>query len=200
GWNVMDIVKQLQKLAAGRVAFTTIPVLDESGSSDDGMQSVVRVDPAQLQAFVKGLLTDQAQGKTQQLAYTPSKTTADVLNDSDIGGLAAAVSAVLTGNGFTAGAVGNNVDGHVSGSQVQAANGDDPGAQAVAKQLGGLPIVANPTVAPGSVRVVLAADYTDPGSGLEGARLAPSEVASDPDAPPPSPILTAGGDKAECVN
>jgi LCP family protein required for cell wall assembly len=31
GWDIMDFVNQLQKLAAGRIAFATIPVLDESG-------------------------------------------------------------------------------------------------------------------------------------------------------------------------
>ncbi len=207
GWDVMDFVKQLQKLATGSVAFATIPVLDESGWSDDGTQSVVRVDPAQVQDWVKGLLNDQAQGKTEQLAYTPSKTTADVLNDSDIGGLAAAVSDVLTNNGFTTGTIGNNESGHVSGSQVQAAKADDPGAQAVSKQLGGLPIVANPSVPPGTVRVVLAADYTGPGSGLDGNNSATTPSVStaaaeptDSNAPPPSPILTAGSDNPECVN
>jgi LCP family protein required for cell wall assembly len=206
GWDVMDFVKQLQKLAAGSVAFATIPVLDESGWSDDGMQSVVRVDPAQVQGWVKGLLNDQAQGKTEQLAYTPSKTTADVLNDSDIGGLAAAVSEILTNNGFAAGTVGNNDAGHVSGSEVQAAKPDDLGAQAVAKQLGGLPVVPNPGVRPGTVKVVLAADYTGPGSGLGGSSQAtPSEATAaagttDSTAPPPSPILTAGSDNPACVN
>jgi hypothetical protein len=80
------------------------------------------------------------------------------------------------------------------------------GAQAVAKDLGGLPVIANASVPPGSVRVVLANDYTGPGSGLgDGpAPMAASSAAksgsSNPDAPPPSPILTAGNDHPECVN
>src|SRR6201994_452967 len=84
GWDVMDFVQQLQKLAGGNVAFATIPVLDGAGWSDDGMQSVVRVDPHQVQDFVGGLLHDQEQGKTAELAYTPAKTTASVANDTDI--------------------------------------------------------------------------------------------------------------------
>src|SRR5271165_1846056 len=63
GWDIMDYIKALENLAAGSVAFATIPVLDESGWSDDGTQSVVRVDPAQVQEWVKGLLNNQAQGK-----------------------------------------------------------------------------------------------------------------------------------------
>jgi glycyl-tRNA synthetase beta subunit len=61
GWDVMDFLKQLQKLAAGHVAFATIPVLAEDGWSDDGMQSVVRLDPAQVKEWVSGLLQDQAE-------------------------------------------------------------------------------------------------------------------------------------------
>ena len=209
GWDVMDFVQQMQKLAGGNVAFATIPVLDGAGWSDDGMQSVVRVDPHQVQEWVGGLLHDQAQGKTEELAYTPAKTTANVVNDTDINGLAAAVSDVLSGKGFATGTVGNNEGGHVKSSQVRAAKTDDPGAQEVARELGGLAVVADASLAPGSVRVVLANDYTGPGSGLSGGGLnsqaAPARVsnagsAADPNVPAPSPILTAGSDKPECIN
>src|SRR6201991_2830589 len=96
GWDVMDFVQQLQKLAGGKVAFATVPVLDGAGWSDDGMQSVGRVDADQVQDWVASLLNDQSQGKTEELAYTPAKTSADVVNDTDINGLAAAVSNVLS--------------------------------------------------------------------------------------------------------
>ena len=169
GWDIMDFAEQLQKLAAGNVAFATIPILEEAGWSDDGMQSVVRVDPSQVKEWVAGLLHDQDEGKTEELAYTPSKTTVDVVNDTDINGLAAAVSQVLTNKGFATGTTGNNEGGHVTGSQVQAAKADDLGAQAVSKELGGLPVVENASVSPGSARVVLAGDYTGPGSAWTAA-------------------------------
>ncbi|MCV7409375.1 LytR family transcriptional regulator [Mycobacterium florentinum] len=204
GWDVMDFVQQLQKLAGGNVAFATIPVLDGAGWSDDGMQSVVRVDAHQVQDWVAGLLHQQDQGKTEEIAYTPAKTTATVVNDTDINGLAAAVSDVLSSKGFTTGAAGNNDGGHVKSSQVRANKPDDMGAQEVAKELGGLPVVPDASLAPGSVRVVLANDYTGPGSGLSGSTTAPARVtnqsATDPNVPAPSPILTAGSDKPECIN
>jgi hypothetical protein len=206
GWDIMDFVNQLQKLAAGKIAFATIPVLDESGWSDDGMHSVVRVDPHQVQDWVGGLLQGQAKGKTEELAYSPGKTSASVLNDTDVNGLAASVSEVLTSKGFSTGKVGNNDTAHVSRSQVQAANADDVGAKAIAKELGGLPVVGSTSVPQGTVRVVLGNDYTGPGSGLGdgGSRATPagsSNSGSDKsDAPPPSPILTAGSDHPECVN
>jgi len=210
GWDVMDFVQQMQKLAGGKVAFATVPVLDGAGWSDDGMQSVVRVDPHQVADWVASLLNDQAQGKTEELSYTPAKTTANVVNDTDINGLAAAVSDVLSAKGFSTGTVGNNDGGHVKSSQVRAAKTDDLGAQQIATELGGLPVVADNSLAPGSVKVVLADDYTGPGSGLSGsgtimpAKLsdqgATAAVAADPNVPAPSPILTAGSDKPECIN
>ncbi len=206
GWDIMDFVQQLSKLAGGNVAFATIPVLDGAGWSDDGMQSVVRVDPHQVQDWVGGLLHDQSEGKTEQIAYTHAKPTTTVVNDTDINGLAAAVSEVLSSKGFTAGNVGNSDGTHVKASQVRAAKADDLGAQEVAKELGGLPVVADGSIPQGAVRVVLANDYTGPGSGLSGAgSVAPAAVSnggggSNPNVPPPSPILTAGSDKPECIN
>ena len=206
GWDVLDFVQQLSSLAGGKVAFATIPVLDGAGWSDDGMQSVVRLDPHQVADWVGGLLHDQAQGKTDALAYTPAKTTASVVNDTDINGLAAAVSEVLNSKGFTTGAIGNNEGGHVKTSQVRAAAADDPGATLVARDLGGLPVVADSSIAVGTVRVVLANDYTGPGSGLGGdvsataARVSDAAAVVDPNVPAPSPILTAGSDKPECID
>jgi hypothetical protein len=206
GWDVMDFLTQLQKLAAGNVAFATIPVLAEDGWSDDGMQSVVRVDPEQVQQRVSGLQQDQSEGKTAQVAYSPDKTTVDVVNDTDINGLAGAVSERLGVSGFQPGAIGNNDKAKVTESQVQAAAGDDPGAQAVARELGGLPVVSDSALPAGTVRVVLADDYAGPGSGLDGtlptgetidkaAADAPAE-----DMPLLSPVITAGSDDPKCVN
>jgi LCP family protein required for cell wall assembly len=204
GWNIMEFVDQLQKLAAGNVAFATIPVLQEDGWSDDGMQSVVRVDPDSVRDWVNGLLKDQDEGKTEVIAYSPDKTTTEVVNDSDINGLAAAVSDVLTGKGFIEGHVGNNEAERVPSSQVQAAKSDDLGAQAVSRDLGNLQIVENAAVPPGTVRVVLADDYTGPGSGLgtEDTGQTVDQASGDAavEAPLPSPVLTAGSDDPACVS
>lgn len=205
GWDVVQFAEQLQKLAAGNVAFATIPVLDENGWSDDGMQSVVRLDANQVHEWVDSLLQDQDQGKTEELAYTPAKTAAEVVNATDINGLAAAVSAALTNKGFVPGPVGNHDAGVLETSQVLANKVDDLGAQAVSKDLGGLPIAEDPSVPPGVVRVVLGNDYTGPGAGLDGidptlATADPAATGSTDGAPPPSPIITAGSDNPDCVD
>lgn len=216
GWDIMDFVKQLQEVAAGSVAFATIPILREDGWSDDGMQSVVRIDPDHVKEWVNGLLDEQAQGNTEKVAYSPDKTTVDVVNDTDINGLAAAVSDVLTGGGFVPGAVGNHEGPGVANSQVRAPSVDDLGAQAVSKSLGNLPVIEDPSMAPGTVRVVVSDDYTGPGSGLEGTTPSADAASSEwyqgyqgddlvsptesTPPPPPSPIITAGSDDPQCVN
>ena len=68
GWDIMQFAEQLQKLAAGNVAFATIPVLDENGWSDDGMQSVVRVDSNQVHEWVASLLQGRLQRTDWQCA------------------------------------------------------------------------------------------------------------------------------------
>ena len=207
GWNIMDFVQQLQKLAAGSVAFATIPIIREDGWSDDGMQSVVRVDPGEVRSWVSSLLSDQDQGKTEELTYSPQTTTVEVINSTDVNGLAASVSQVLSHKGFIPGNTGNHEGAPPAASQVQAAKADDLGAQQVSKDLGGLPVTEDASLAPGSVRVVLADDYTGPGSGLDGsdAGVTPAyaeDTGSGDEAPPPppSPIITAGSDDPKCVN
>lgn len=215
GWDIMDFVKQLQGIAAGSVAFATIPILREDGWSDDGMQSVVRIDPNQVKEWVNSLLTEQAEGHTDKVAYSPDKTTVDVVNDTDINGLAASVSEALTGVGFTAGSIGNHEGPGVANSQVRAPSVDDLGAQAVSKSLGDLPVIEDTSMAAGTVQVVLSDDYAGPGSGLSGSTPSADAVSSewyqgyeggdlvsssDAPPPPPSPIITAGSDDPQCVN
>ncbi|GKT33164.1 Cell wall biosynthesis protein LcpA, partial [Aduncisulcus paluster] len=149
GWDVMDFIQQLQGLSGGNMAFATIPILREDGWTEDGSQSVVK-----------------AQGKAEEATYSKDQTTADVVNETQINGLAAAVSELLSGKGFTAGKVGNNDRDHAGSSQVQAASQDDPGSKAVGEVLG-LPVVEKQGLPERTVRVVLSNDYHGPGSGRE---------------------------------
>jgi LCP family protein required for cell wall assembly len=207
GWDIMDFLNQLQRLAAGNVTFATIPVIAEDGWSDDGAQSVVTVDPTQVREWVAGLLHDQDTGEIAELPYSREQTTVDVVNASDVSGLAGAVSDRLTIAGFTGGTVGNNdAATKVTESQVLAVKEDDPGAQAVAQELGGLPVRVDPSIPPGTVRVILAEGYAGPGSGLDGTLPSATvdKAAAEPDAagqaPLPSPVITAGSNDPKCVN
>jgi hypothetical protein len=104
----------------------------------------------------------------------------------------------------------------VANSQIRAPSVDDLGAKAVAKILGNLPVIEDPSMTPGTVQVVLSSDYAGPGSGLEGTVPTADPAASewyegyegeslvssteDEPAPAPSPIITAGSDDPQCVN
>jgi len=210
GWDIMDFLNQLQRLAAGNVTFATIPVLAEDGWSDDGTQSVVTIDPQQVREWVGGLLHDQDAGKAPAVTYSRGQTTVDVDNASAVNGLAGAVSDRLSAAGFTSGSVGNHDQGTVTESQVLATAEDDPGAQAVAKELGGLPVRTDDAIPPGTVRVVLAEGYEGPGSGQDGTlpsaavdKAAMDQAAAEQNAsgaPLPSPVITAGASDPKCVN
>ncbi|WP_190821293.1 LCP family protein [Saccharopolyspora pogona] len=56
GWDPLGFVQQMQELAAGRVTFVTMPVID-NGARDDRGQYIVSVEPAAAQAFFGKLIT-----------------------------------------------------------------------------------------------------------------------------------------------
>ena len=113
---------------------------------------------------------------------------------------------MLNSKGFTTGTVGNNDGGHVKSSQVRAAKSDDLGAQQVAKELGGLPVVADALdpagIGPGGAgqRLHRSGLRAFGGGSVTPARASNPGSSADANAPPPSPILTAGSDKPECIN
>ncbi len=169
-WDTVGFARQLADLSAGSVRFATIPVVRDDGWSDDGQQSVVIVDPAQVQAYTRALLGrrpgDTAGAATSAASRPPTGEVAvDVRNSGRTEGLASAVSEYLAAKGFARGTVGNSYDdAHAVGSTVVAPSASDPGAAAVATQLGGLPISTDRAVRAGHVIVILDDGYTGPGS------------------------------------
>ena len=169
------------------------------------MQSVVRVDPYQVKDWVGGLLNDQAQGKTEQFAYTPSKTTVDVVNDTDINGLAASVSEVLTDKGFCRGNVGNNATGHVRAPRCRRPSPMTLAPRRFPRSSAGSPSSLTlrwlrarrewcwPATTPARVR---ASARSSPATLTRPGRIPGS---GEPHAPA-SPVLTAGANDPACVN
>ncbi|KXP00982.1 LCP family protein [Tsukamurella pseudospumae] len=178
-WDVMGFAKELANLSAGKIKFSTVPVVRDDGWSDDGQQSVVVVDPKQVQAYVAGLLGGDAP-KTKTMT-TPSSSpavpavnrasyTVDVVNGGSTTGLASGVSSFLGNKGFGQGKTGNastSESGLSSGSAVLASSSNDQGAKAVAALLGGLPVVASTSVSSGHVKVLIQDGYSGPGSSSD---------------------------------
>ncbi|MBP1163022.1 LCP family protein required for cell wall assembly [Rhodococcus sp. PvR044] len=206
-WDIIDFAKQLQGLAGGEVKFQTIPVVDLNAMTDYG-ESIVQVDPKAVRTFVAGLVGEhdsgsEATGTGEAPSIDTSKVTVDVSNDSGIGGLASRVSEALTEQGYVQGEVGNNTGTTVSTSRVLAADPDSDAAKAVAAALGGLTIVGDSSLSAGTVKVLIAADYTGPGSGSDSTSEPTSDIVdmgTSPTPAPPGPAIDAGNKGPRCVN
>ncbi|MGL4306905.1 MAG: LCP family protein [Mycobacteriaceae bacterium] len=197
GWDIIKFAEQLQDLAGGEVHFSTIPVITESGWSDDGQQSVVEVDPTAVRSWVSSLLAESSQNNSaENKTFDPATVSVEVANDSGIEGLALSVSTVLTTAGFGRGSVGNNTGPSVDTSRILAADPQSTQAQQVSIALAGLPVVADPTLPATVVRVVLATDYQGPTSAPINS-AAPEVTAGPSLAAPP---ITAGTRGPQCVN
>ncbi|WP_080796226.1 LCP family protein [Corynebacterium pacaense] len=204
GWDVMGFATQLQNLAGGNVSFATIPVTSIDGIGDYG-ESVVTVNPSQVQEFFKDALGEEdaqetpAEEMPTQVAPSTEGVEIHVLNASGTIGLASEVAAHLQGLGYTITETGNAIEGLYYESQILAANPSDPRVVALSDQLGGLQIIANESLDADTFIVVPASDYTGP-----AAEATPSAVVGQPGADEGeaivSPEIHAGGDGPRCVN
>src|SRR5699024_361351 len=88
----------------------------------------------------------------------------NVFNASNIPGVAANVSELAHNYGYKEGEVGNSEETGVSESQVNAKDKNDPAARGLAKQLGGLEIVEDPSLDDKELSVTLSGTYSGPGS------------------------------------
>lgn len=205
GWNALGFMQQLQDLTAGEVTFGTIPVADLNGTTSDG-ESVVQVDPDEVRSYVASLVgrTAQQTSTTEEseqgtAAAAPGMVTVDVFNSGSVSGLANEVAQTLAGRGYQTAEVGNYSSGTVAGSRVLAASSSDPAADSVAEALGGLPVLADSSVPPGAVSVVLGDDYSGPGSTASSMFDVGGTSTSATPVPPPPPI-DADQDGPKCVN
>jgi LCP family protein required for cell wall assembly len=196
GWDIMSLATQMQNLSGGNVTFQTIPVTSIDGTSDDGEQSVVTVDPDQVHKFFKNLLGDDdssdssdssGSSATSESAddnipdYDPAETTVNVFNGGTVDGLASRVGDLVSDRGFAMGEVGNHDESGVSESQVNVADTSDPAARDLAKRLGGLEVVQDNSLAPGTISVTLANDYSGPGATEDDTRTLDDSTSGNSD-------------------
>ncbi|WTL60298.1 LCP family protein [Nocardia sp. NBC_01499] len=197
-WDVLAFLQQLQDLSGGQVKFETIPVTDLNYMTTSG-ESVVKVDPKAVKSYV-GSLVDGKAADSDDPAVDPATVAVSVYNASGVGGLAGQVAQALSGKGFREGLVGNYTGPSVTSSRVLAANTSDAKAKAVAKALGGLPVLADTTLSPDSVSVVLASDYSGPGSAAGGMFDFSGTSSATATPVPPAPPIDAGQNGPKCVN
>lgn len=205
-WDVIGFARELQHLAGGQVRFQTIPVVDLNATTDYG-ESIVQVDPKAVRAFVADLAGEHSDEVTGAApTVDPSTVTVNVANAGGIGGLANRVSESLSAKGFRIGSVGNHTGGPVSSSQVRAADPGSAAAASVAAALDGVDVTADRSLPSDTVLVVLAEDYTGPGTGSSAAPTRGSGASSDivensePTPVAPGPPIDAGRTGPQCVN
>lgn len=153
GWNIVEFAQQIVQFTGGNLTFQTIPVgsLDLRTPSDG---SAVEVDPAEVKAFVRGVIPDEATPG----APDPASVTVSVLNAAGVGGLAKDVAAVLTSAGFTIGLVDNDTPRETT--VVRFAPGEQASGDLVAQSLAGpAQVEEDANQQPGQVTVLLGADY-----------------------------------------
>jgi LCP family protein required for cell wall assembly len=214
-WDIMQFAQQMMGITGGKVEFKTIPhgTIDLKTDSDG---SAVEVDPDDVKDFVGGLVGTEddktggdpqsggdAQSGGDDSSADNSKTTVNVRNATDRGGLAGSVADVLTGEGFTQGEV-DNADPRDS-TVVRHPAGEKAAADRVAAALGGnVQVEEDANLPVGSVTVLLGADYSGPGAsgsdsaagdgdGLAGRRLV--DLSGGPARAQPPPPNASG-----CVN
>ena len=213
-WDVMQLATHMQNLAGGNVKFNTIPVTSIDGVGDYG-ESVVTVDPAEVRKYFTTLLGNEAPAKQpaptskpQEKPVNPEKQVL-VLNASTVTGLAGNVTEALKKMGYQVSETGNAPEGLYSQSQVMAANAADPDAHALAERLGGLPVVASPSLDNTTLTVITGPDYNGPTGNAGDAGNNNSTPATTSqvvgqqgaalEAEQRSPVLDAGA-SPRCIN
>ena len=201
GWDLLAFARQASGIAAGNLEFLTVPT---EGTETNARGSVVRVDPAQVRAFVAQRGAERAEAARRAAAkVTPTPEApppleveaphyvVHVRNGSGTDGLASRVEDKLVGLGFVRGTVDNTDD--TATSVVRHRDSGDA-AEAVAEQLGGFDVEQDDTVPSGHLQVVLGADAPGRIPGL--AAPAPATTRPRPTtAPAPGaeqPITAAG--------
>jgi LCP family protein required for cell wall assembly len=216
GWQLSTFAAQMSGLNAGGIDFYTIPTL---GDAKIGGADVLRVDPAQVAAFVAALTTDEAgEEKTSADPVPPTTTTTKPTETTETTTestptttgerLAAQVRDQRTGEGFQGGAIG---DAPVrTSSLIRYATGERSVAEFTAGELGGqFTFEEDGSLATGQLTIVLGTSFQSL-PATDGFRAQPPTGSPSPGSTTgstggsttgsatPRPQINAGG--ANCVN
>ncbi|GAB83312.1 LCP family protein [Gordonia rubripertincta] len=193
GWNIISFAEQLKDLSGGRVKFATIPIVTEQGWSEDGLQSVVEVDPQAVKTYTSDLLTPkQAGGDTQRGDFK-----VDVVNAGTIDGLGSNVANILTNKGYQSGETSSGKADTRDSVVYAKENGD--AARLLAKDLGGVKVVEDPNLADDQLKVILTNTYAGPG-GLGDTGDQTDNTPASERVGNKRPPITAGTKGPMCVN
>lgn len=193
GLGLIDLARLARAgrgLAAGGLATYTVPT---TGDTIDGASVQIQSEEADavFARFASGAVLDAPAG-APGAAPAASDIVVDVLNATDVGGLAARGAEVMTQRGFTVGEVGNAEP--VARSVVRYRPGAEAAAQVVAEQLPGVLTEAAPD-AESELALLLGTDA----ESLFDTPAPPPVTAAPAPAPPPPGAASEPGQSATDV-
>ena len=147
GWDIMEFVEQLQKLAAGNVAFATIPCSRRTAGATTACRAWYGSTPARSRIGSTACCTTRTRARPRNSRTRRRRPPPTWSTTATSTGLPPRSHRCWPTRASPPGTSATTRAGHVTGSQVQAAKADDLGAQAISKELGGLPIVEDSSVA-----------------------------------------------------
>jgi LCP family protein required for cell wall assembly len=193
--NLVSLASQFADLSSGNITYATIPNVGAQTIYPDGVETaIVGLDTAALPGFIDSLLGKAADpGLATATAASPSAVTMDVLNGTDITGLAGANSTALKAAGFKV----DTVDSTAAAAQtlIQYPAGMQAQAKAVSAAVPGAQLSLTSTVT--RVTLVLGTNgIVAKGTVSSGASSSPSS--SNTAAPAASAAKSAA--PTDCIN
>ncbi|WP_043660071.1 LCP family protein [Thermocrispum municipale] len=162
GWDIIDFAKQMSGLSGGQVQFTTIPVVGDISTPEDGL--ALEVDPQQVREFIASLSGSVKKPVKNKPDPKHAQVTVDVMNGVGVTGLAARVMDKLSGLGFKSGTTGDIPPQDTT--VVKHAPGEKEFGQMVVDSLPvSAQLVEDEALNPGQVHVLIGADYPEDGGG-----------------------------------
>ncbi len=178
GLNPLNLARQMENLSADNIVGQTIPT-DGFGTADVG--SIVKVTPAEVKAFINGLVGNADPKLAGAKAVAPAGVTVDVLNaGSGVNGVAAANAALLRQQGFGVAAVANSPTASTL-TTIEYSDGMQSQAKTLAAYVPGATLQLVPSVThvtlllgPDGLGVKPVAPTATPGATAHGTTAAPA--------------------------
>lgn len=180
--TMADLAIAMREVDLGDIEFVTVP----NGDDPADPNRIVWVEPEASQLFEAVAqdvpLTSEEDEEPEEgtegedeapSSVAPEEVTVEVLNGTDIDGLAGEVAAGLTDMGFVIAGTGNPVDAVPPATTVYYGPGQQEHAEALAAELANATVEENPNLA-GTLQLVLASDWNGFGGG--GSAGAPDSV------------------------
>src|ERR1035437_5005837 len=213
GMDILSFARQASNLTGANVTYYPMPV-DHFGKDPRG-EDVNFVNLPLIRAKVSRLMAPSGSAAALPAKVTPKPVSAlkasnvvvDAVNSSGRPGLAGQLERAVTTRGFRPGKASTGPY-LVQASVVEYGAGADAHASALASALGGLPTQRRASLRPGSISIIIGADFTIP-TGFATAGSSPSPSASAATAvqaagpgvaaPPPTALSALSGGGIRCV-